>query len=396
MKYQNQFILATSSGLYLLSEDNISQLPITENNAFIANSLSINNHIVTAISSNGVINIDLFESNKIQKPIFTQLRSSQPAHQRVIISVSSLNYPLRNSIEYQVQFNDADWLDMPAGKIELPHLNVGQHTIVARASFDGKIWQHSEPKIIVIVGTWYQSLIFVNIIISFVLTTVIMLCILFYRINKQKHKIFKRVTQQYRKHDLSSTYQQLLVAVDSLNSGTGAIVSEGIYQVELATEKIEQLLESYVTLGSLDFHHGISCLKALAQAQGVNTEFNTSIDNKFDKPTLNLLYFAAYHLVTNALKHSQCKFIQMNVSYKNGIVTLSVRDDGNGIKYVDHLINFGVGISSLKNIAYDHKTNLIIKSTRTGKQAGTFISLGVRTDLSYVSNVINKNLAITA
>lgn len=86
----------------------------------------------------------------------------------------------------------------------------------------------------------------------------------------------------------------------------------------------------------------------------------------------NHLYFIVLEAVNNALKHSGCSQIDVNLEIENNIVLLMIRDDGNGI--ISHTGEYlGCGLSVMKHRASIIGASISISKAREG--TGTLIKL---------------------
>jgi len=99
-----------------------------------------------------------------------------------------------------------------------------------------------------------------------------------------------------------------------------------------------------------------------------NAKFQTIGDIRLDKDKELVLYRCAYELVNNAIKHAQANHINIQLMQEPQQVTLSVSDDGTGIKDMKK----GMGLNNIRERIATYKGSLKIISTQ---EVGTDINI---------------------
>lgn len=71
-------------------------------------------------------------------------------------------------------------------------------------------------------------------------------------------------------------------------------------------------------------------LKALARRSAVPIELDLHLDSRLEEPLEVAAYYVASEALTNAVKHAKASVIELHADWRDGVVTLSIRDDGIG------------------------------------------------------------------
>ncbi|MET1254846.1 ATP-binding protein [Aliikangiella maris] len=400
VEYFDEVLISSANGLYRFKNEEFALVPNTAKQLFYG--ITIDEHIAYAAGRTNLISIDFFNSPSLNAPRFTQLPTEDtPYNQTVTISANCFDYLNGNIIQYQYQLNDGNWIDMHNGSVQISYLNIGRHNVQVRASYNGTNWLTTPVKSFYVSGPWYYSdwfIIVLTILSSIGLLFGLIAFAVIFKVNRQKNKVFKEVSQQQTKQGLLETYSNLVAAKNILHSKNKMAANSGLMKVDQAVEKIESLLDNYSVLsamGNSNLDHSLQGLEALIIAQNVSHEFQVSVSKRCGKETRNTIFYIAHTLITNSLKHAKAKFIQMSISCDNKQIKICVQDDGIGIKFTDHTFNFGVGIATLKNIAYERKGKIKFRSYRRGKSKGTFVTITLPylpSDIP-VNNPLSKTLS---
>ncbi|WP_444996039.1 hypothetical protein [Aliikangiella sp. IMCC44359] len=380
--YFDEVLLSASDGLYRFKDEKITLVPNSAGQMFIPNSIVTENYLAHAASNKGLITVDLFNTPSLAPPKFTQFPTSDiPYNQTVTVSVNNFDYINGHAIRYQYKLNNGDWIEMPNGQVQISYLNTGTHKMMVRASYNGIQWQNSITRSFNITGPWYRSdsfALFTTLLLSIGSLVSLIAIFMFFKVNRQKNKVFKELSQQQTKRGLLEVFSKLVAAKNALNSDNPILSNNGLLKVDQAVSKIESLLDNYSVLSALDnsrLETSLQGLETLIIAQGVAYDFQLSICKRCSQETRNTIFYIAHTLIFNSLKHANAKFIQLNINCGPKNIKICVRDDGKGIKYTDHKFNFGVGIATLKNIAYERKGKIKFKGCHRGKSKGTFVSV---------------------
>jgi signal transduction histidine kinase len=71
-------------------------------------------------------------------------------------------------------------------------------------------------------------------------------------------------------------------------------------------------------------------LKALARRSAIPVELDLNLDSRLAEPLEVAAYYVASEAITNAVKHAHASVIELHVDFRDGELTLSIRDDGVG------------------------------------------------------------------
>jgi signal transduction histidine kinase len=92
------------------------------------------------------------------------------------------------------------------------------------------------------------------------------------------------------------------------------------------------------------------------------------LDNRLEV----LIYRCAYELVNNAVKHAQAGIINVQLMIDNGVISLTVHD--NGIGFDPQTIKLGVGLENIRNRIAVYNGKMTIHSS---PDKGTEISIEI-------------------
>jgi signal transduction histidine kinase len=71
-------------------------------------------------------------------------------------------------------------------------------------------------------------------------------------------------------------------------------------------------------------------VRALAMASPLRTEVEVDMPGRIDAPVESAAYFAVSEILTNAAKHSGAQRVWLDLRHENGMLRISVTDDGRG------------------------------------------------------------------
>jgi signal transduction histidine kinase len=71
-------------------------------------------------------------------------------------------------------------------------------------------------------------------------------------------------------------------------------------------------------------------LKTLARRSAVPIALDLNLDSRLEEAIEVAAYYVASEALTNAVKHAQASVIELHVEYRDGALTLAIRDDGIG------------------------------------------------------------------
>ncbi|MET1254204.1 hypothetical protein [Aliikangiella maris] len=387
--YYDETLLSTSNGLYQFKDEQISLVPNSAGQMFIANSLAVKDNLAYASSNKELITVDYFKAPSLNPPKFTQFPTSDtPYDQTFTIAANSFDYIHGELIRYEYKLNNGDWVDVKNGKVKLSYLDTGYHNIQMRASYNATQWKYSEMRSFNITGPWYRSKTFIFLTALIFSVVAILRLLYIFRLNKQKNKVFKIISKQQEKQGLVKTYAELTKAKNALSKNNPIITKHTLNIIENAISQFEELLDNYSAikaLGNTSLEDSFTGLDALACMQIKSHEFQISLCERCTIETRNIIFFIAHTLVHNSLQHAKADFMQLTVTCDAENVKIFVQDDGIGIKYSDYTFNFGVGIAIIKNIVYERKGKLKFKNWRKSKswrsdkncrrRKGTFVSV---------------------
>jgi signal transduction histidine kinase len=124
----------------------------------------------------------------------------------------------------------------------------------------------------------------------------------------------------------------------------------------------ESLMRYGLKVSLEDFCHAI---------QGAHFQY-LGEDPRLDSRLEILIYRCAYELVNNALKHAQAAHINVQLMIDNGVVSLTVQDDGIG--FDPKTVHSGIGLENIRTriAVYNGKMNI-----HSSSNAGTEISIEI-------------------
>ena len=73
-----------------------------------------------------------------------------------------------------------------------------------------------------------------------------------------------------------------------------------------------------------------SALRTLARRALVPVELHIATDARFAEPVEVAAYYVVSESLTNAVKHAQASYVAVSIVERDGVLQLSVRDDGVG------------------------------------------------------------------
>jgi signal transduction histidine kinase/PAS domain-containing protein len=147
-------------------------------------------------------------------------------------------------------------------------------------------------------------------------------------------------TRRRIERDLHDGVQQRLVSLVLAQRGVEAMVppelSELRAQLSRQAEGLAGALEELQEI-SRGIHPAIltqgglmPALKALARRSAVPVELAVRVEERLPEPVERAAYYIVSEALTNTAKHAQASTVQVTVAARDGVLGLSVRDDGRG------------------------------------------------------------------
>jgi signal transduction histidine kinase len=147
-------------------------------------------------------------------------------------------------------------------------------------------------------------------------------------------------TRRQIERDLHDGVQQRLVSALLGQRMAQALIPPELYELRLQLSEVADGLE-----GALDELQEISrgihpailargglaaALKALARRQVVRVELEVLAQTRLPEPVEVAAYYVVSEALTNAAKHAQASVVRVAVKTHDGVLELSIRDDGRG------------------------------------------------------------------
>lgn len=132
-----------------------------------------------------------------------------------------------------------------------------------------------------------------------------------------------------------------------LREVTEMVAKAGVRAREIAKGLVPTVLETQGLSGAIN-----EMISQQRELYGVSCETTISEQSRLDDLPSHIsvqLYRIAQEAVTNAIKHSDCELIQVDLSLEGEILTLSVRDDGKGMQPDDD--STGMGLFTMRRRA---------------------------------------------
>jgi signal transduction histidine kinase len=147
-------------------------------------------------------------------------------------------------------------------------------------------------------------------------------------------------TRRQIERDLHDGIQQRLVSVALKARATTMLTPQPSNQIQgeltLLADQLSGALDELREI-SRGIHPAIlsqaglgPALKTLARRSAVPIALDLNLDSRLEEAIEVAAYYVASEALTNAVKHAQASVIELHVEYRDGALTLAIRDDGIG------------------------------------------------------------------
>jgi len=271
--------------------------------------------------------------------------------------------PVRNLFKYLLEGFHDEWID--AGNFRyatFTNLDPGEYKLKVIASNNDGVWNNNPAVLSIIVNPpfyrtyWFYALVLI--IIGYIVYKFYYL-----KIERKMEMDSLRLKIASDLHDeVGSSLTQISINADMINyekdltkiRNKGELIrnkssemissmNDVIWSIDSRNDKLESLVEKIKTT-----------TKQLASVKEIKTEFNIELQNPQKKINVNLrqnLYLIAKEAVNNSVKYSECDLIKVIIQEKEGLINLSISDNGIGLQ----LENSSTG-SGLKNMRHRAKS----------------------------------------
>jgi signal transduction histidine kinase len=147
-------------------------------------------------------------------------------------------------------------------------------------------------------------------------------------------------TRRRLERDLHDGIQQRLVTLALKARATEALLPDAAAEVQAGLAEIAEGLGAAVDeLRELSrgIHPAVlseaglgPALKTLARRSAVPVELDVNLDSRIEEFLEVAAYYVASEAITNAVKHAEASAIELHLDLRDGVLTLSIRDDGLG------------------------------------------------------------------
>lgn len=153
---------------------------------------------------------------------------------------------------------------------------------------------------------------------------------------------------------LLSSAKMSLTALSSENGAAQQkeIISNTIYVIDEAIRSLREISNNMQPQVLNDF--GLSravrnFIDKSVSIHNIKIRFTTNLRNeRFDSDVEVIMYRVICELITNSLKHSGCKSINLSLAYTNDILLLEYTDDGRGFN-PSAMMDCGMGLSNISS-----------------------------------------------
>jgi ligand-binding sensor domain-containing protein/two-component sensor histidine kinase len=298
----------------------------------------------------------------------------KPQNNSIAISFSGLRYNGTYSISYKLEGLDKNWIRSDkANEAIYSHLPPGNYTLLLQAEdAEGHPSKNITKLAIIVNPPFWRTWWFLG--ISFIL-----IILFFYWLDKQRTQKI-RATESIRTRIATSLTEELSHSLSSINISSELAKTKADTDTERTKEYIDQISETsnrmVQAMGdmvwSIDpkndtMQDTIGRMKDFAAES--ERRFNIAIVFDIEKavPELDLDMARRYELlsifkeaVTNAVKHSSAKYVQVSLRLRNSKFFMLIEDDGKGFD-VD-TASLGRGLNDMRRRASVIQASLYIES----------------------------------
>jgi ligand-binding sensor domain-containing protein/two-component sensor histidine kinase len=316
----------------------------------------------------------LHENLSVDSLMNRKLVELMPDENSVTIDFSALNYWSAFLVKYKLEGIDKDWIRADiSNQAVYPYLPPGTYTFMAQTEdSEGKPGKHITTLVLKIKPHFWQTWWFFGLIVFAGVGVFVWVD----RMRTQKIRGMEGV----RTRIASSLTEDMSNSLSSINITSELAKTKVDNDKERTREYINQISDSsnrmvqamYDMVWSINpendtLQHTVERMKTYAAE--IESLFSPNIVFQIDEqaPEIRLRMETRYEMlsifkeaVSNAARHAQAKYIQVNIQYKRPSLTLCIRDDGKGFDV--ETVELSRGISDMRRRAGTIDASISIKS----------------------------------
>ncbi|MBQ4879650.1 hypothetical protein J8M21_20745 [Pseudoalteromonas luteoviolacea] len=370
--------IGTNNGLYRSDGHNTELVPNTLGLNITANSMHDSHTEVHFGSQIGVNQIELNRSNKVERVFVSSIvteglstfKNAFNKHELVQIKLATNQFT--DVTFYQYSLDGRSWHDAKAGTIAVHNFEPDTYTVFYRARYRSSEWSAPHEITLKISGKWYETKLAITVFWITLLLIILGLSAVFTLILRANHRVHDRLKLLYNQTNVQELLTKVLKAKGSFSSGDANNYADGLVYIDEVLDTLVPVAHNTATLGNRTLIQGIKALEACFKYEApstaieivLSTSHNASLSNKLEVD----VYSVVYHALSNAVKHGKASNIQVNIEQLQGYLHLSVKDDGQGFSLKKQVLEFGLGIYTMRQVAAAYKSKLKIKSGNKGSE----------------------------
>ncbi len=90
-------------------------------------------------------------------------------------------------------------------------------------------------------------------------------------------------------------------------------------------------------------------VRVMSEKSEIDIKLHTQVDAELDGETQTLGFRVVQESITNAIKHAECQFIQVQLIVSEQLFILKVRDDGKGMSQSELSVEKGFGLAAMQD-----------------------------------------------
>jgi signal transduction histidine kinase/ligand-binding sensor domain-containing protein len=388
--------LEFSGGAYFKDSDGIMYFGgINGFNYFNPDSITINQYVPPVVISN----IKVMDEKVMGEPDELVLSYDQNF---ISIEFSALDFsvPKRNRYSYILEGFQKSWTftDGSSRTAIYTNLPAGEFTFMVKGTNSDGIWNENATSIRIIINPpFYQTWWFITLVVIIIVFFIYYLGTIRVKSQLEIEKLKSKIASDL--HDIIGaglTEISILSEVAERSEGhSSSVVKKDLQKI---SETARQLVDSMSDIVWVVNPQRDSLHDLIVKLKDSYDEFFSSIGISFQvnnveksddiklpmdyKQNLLLMFKEA---INNAIKHSGCKKLILEASYKNDVIEIVLKDDGSGFDL--NKVKFGNGIKNMENRAKKIKGKLSWKSEVGG---GTTVSFsGKLGKINHIKSLFN-------
>lgn len=297
------------------------------------------------------------------------------------INFATLNFfnPSQNQYAYKLENIDKDWVYAGnRNEVIYPSLPPGNYTFKVKASNDAGVWNEKEISLnIHIASPWWKTWWFYS--ICFITIFVGIYSLYRLRINRilAEQKLRNKIARDLH-DDIGSTLSGIKLFSTMAQNKLQQERSSAVDIVERIGERSEKMMEAMgdivwsINPANDSMEKMLVRMKQYAaemmEPKNINYNFSVnerSMRTKVDPEARKDIYLVFKETINNAVKHSQCNYVDIKIDWKGKNFEITIHDNGKGFD-VNKVNGNGNGLLNLKQRTKDIGGEISIDSTETG------------------------------